>query len=194
MPDIKHFDPDVALERLELLFWRNGAAPTSIQDVAEATGLNRSSLYSTFGGKGELYRAAMRRYFEQRARPAFEWLAAQDRGLPAVREFFAGLVDVRCRGEFAGWGCLFVNAYADQGDPSVRALLDEHHESLRNALRAALLVAEREGQLAKGVSIECAAEMFALLAYGVNTRSRAGSDADALLRMVDATLERFARQ
>jgi AcrR family transcriptional regulator len=31
-----------------------------------ATGLDRSSLYATFGGKQELYLAALRRYLEQR--------------------------------------------------------------------------------------------------------------------------------
>lgn len=68
MPDIKHFDPDTALETVVRLFWRQGVASTGIQDVVAATGLNRSSLYATFGGKQELYRAALRRYVEQRSR------------------------------------------------------------------------------------------------------------------------------
>ncbi|MFI6495115.1 TetR/AcrR family transcriptional regulator [Streptomyces sp. NPDC050564] len=36
------------------LFWRQGVATTGIQDIVNATGLNRSSLYATFGGKQEL--------------------------------------------------------------------------------------------------------------------------------------------
>ena len=51
MPDIKHFDPEVALEQVEHLFWQHGAATTSIQAVASATGLNRSSLYATLDRK-----------------------------------------------------------------------------------------------------------------------------------------------
>ncbi|MBO0873395.1 MAG: TetR/AcrR family transcriptional regulator [Pseudonocardia sp.] len=195
MPDIKHFDPDAALERAERLFWRQGAATTSIQAVTTATGLNRSSLYATFGGKRELYLAALRRYLAQRARPAFDALAADGRGLPAIREFFAGLVDVRCSGSYAGWGCMIVNAHVglERDDPEVRALLDEHHRRLRDALRAALEAAGRRGELSEGASADTAAEVLALLAYGVNLRSRAGADADTLHATVAAALEPLAR-
>jgi AcrR family transcriptional regulator len=195
MPDIKHFDPDTALERAERLFWRSGAATTSIQAVTAATGLNRSSLYATFGGKRELYLAALRRYLAHRARPAFDVLAADGRGLAAVREFFAGLVDVRCSGDYAGWGCMIVNAHvgAERDDPEVRALLDEHHRRLRDALRAALETACRRGELSEGASADAAAEVLALLAYGVNLRSRAGADADTLHAAVAAALAPLAR-
>ncbi|MBO0852066.1 MAG: TetR/AcrR family transcriptional regulator, partial [Pseudonocardia sp.] len=131
----------------------------------------------------------------QRARPAFDALAADGRGLPAIREFFAGLVDVRCSGSYAGWGCMIVNAHVglERDDPEVRALLDEHHRRLRDALRAALETAGRRGELSEGASADTAAEVLALLAYGVNLRSRAGADADTLHATVAAALEPLAR-
>ncbi|MFD0688035.1 TetR/AcrR family transcriptional regulator [Actinomadura fibrosa] len=190
MPDVKHFDPDAVLEDVVRLFWRQGAAATGVQDVVDATGLSRSSLYATFGGKRELYRAALRRYVEQRSGPAFQRLAEDRRGLPAIADFFAGLVRARCSGEFARWGCMVSNAHAagENADPQVRAVLDEHHERLRDAMLAALTAADAHGQLAPGVDAHATAELLALLAYGVNLRSRAGADAGALTRTVDAAL------
>lgn len=190
MPDVKHFDPDAALARVEELFWQHGAAATSIQAVAAATGLNRSSLYATFGGKRELYLAALRRYLRVRAEPALRRLARDDRGLPAVRDFFTGLIEVRCTGAYAGWGCMIVNAHVggERDDPAVQALLDQHHRHLRDALHAALGTASRNGQLADGASTSAAADALALLAYGVTLRSRAGEDAAALQRTVAAAL------
>jgi TetR/AcrR family transcriptional repressor of nem operon len=205
MADIKHFDPDTALERAEELFWRNGAATTSIQDVASTTGLNRSSLYATFGGKRELYLAALRRYVHQRAEPAARLLADADDGLAAIEAFFTGLIEVRTSGPFAGWGCMIVNAHtgAERADPAVQALLDGYHQTLIGAFAAALDTARRRGDLApsaitegpaiqgpaiQGPAIQGPAEMLALLAYGVNLRSRAGGDAATLLRTVSAAL------
>jgi AcrR family transcriptional regulator len=190
MPDIKHFDPDAALETVQRLFWRQGAAATGIQDVVRATGLNRSSLYATFGGKRELYRAALRDYLDRRSLPAFRRLAEDGRGLDAIREFFDTLIRRRCSGEFAGWGCMAANATAsaDGDDPQVRRLLDEHHTALRDALHAALARADADGLLAAGTDPHTAAELLALLAYGVNIRSRAGADAHALHASVDAAL------
>ncbi|MCX5051996.1 TetR/AcrR family transcriptional regulator [Streptomyces sp. NBC_00201] len=191
MPDIKHFDPDAVLETVLRLFWRQGVATTGVQDVVTATGLNRSSLYGTFGGKQELYRAALRRYLDQRSRPAFRRLTSDGRGLPAVAEFFDGLIEARCVGEYARWGCLVSNAHAgaENGDPEVRALLDRHHQELRDAMRSALAAAEAQGQLAAGTDLGAAAELLALLAYGVNLRSRAGADAGSLHATVAAALQ-----
>ncbi|WP_458248887.1 TetR/AcrR family transcriptional regulator [Streptomyces sp. MAI_2237] len=191
MPDVKHFDPDAALETVVRLFWRQGVASTGIQDVVTATGLNRSSLYATFGGKQDLYRAALRRYLEQRSQPMFRRLAEDERGLPAVSEFFGGLIEARCSGEYARWGCMVSNAYAgtENTDPAVRAVLDQHHQELREALYAALVTADRQGQLSPGADPGASADLLALLAYGVNLRSRAGADAASLRTTVAAALD-----
>jgi AcrR family transcriptional regulator len=191
MPDIKHFDPDSTLETVVRLFWRQGVASTGIQDVVTATGLNRSSLYATFGGKQELYRAALRRYMEQRSRPVLHSLAQDGRGLPAISDFFAALIEARCSGEHARWGCMVSNAHAgaENGDPEVRGILEQHHQELRDAMYAALVTAQAQGQLASGAEPDDTADLMALLAYGVNLRSRAGADARALTRTVTGALD-----
>jgi len=58
----KVFDEDAALDRALRLFWRRGYHGTSIQDLVEHMGINRGSLYNTFGGKQQLYRTALERY------------------------------------------------------------------------------------------------------------------------------------
>ncbi len=196
MADIKHFDPDTALETVVRLFWMRGVASTGIQDIVTATGLSRSSLYATFGGKQELYRAALNRYVEQKSHPVFQRLSKDERGLPAISEFFSGLIEARCSGEYARWGCMVSNAHAgaENSDPEVRVLLDRHHQELRNALLAALLTAEAQGQLTPDHDPGASADLLALLAYGVNLRSRAGADARDLGRTVTAALASLGRR
>ncbi|MEU4192986.1 TetR/AcrR family transcriptional regulator [Kribbella sp. NPDC026611] len=188
MADVKHFDEAAALTAAELLFWRRGVASTGIQDVVAATGLSRSSLYNAFGGKDELYAAAVQRYLDQRSRPMFERLASDDRGLVAVSAFFDRLLRLRCTGEFAGWGCLVANAHTESPRSAVQALLAEHHAVLRHAFANALTVAERNGELHAGVSVRDAAEMLTLLAYAVNLRSRSGATRAQLRAGVDGAV------
>ncbi|RAJ45444.1 TetR family transcriptional regulator [Kitasatospora sp. SolWspMP-SS2h] len=194
MADVKHFDPDAALDTVMRLFWRQGVTATGVQDIVNATGLNRSSLYATFGGKQELYRAALQRYARERSRLLLRPLEEGDRGLPAVREFFAGLVETRCTGEFARWGCMFSNAHAgsENADPAVRAVLDRQHQRLRTALHTALVSAQRQHQLAAHTDPGPAADVLALLAHGVNLRSRAGADARQLQAAVTAAITAVA--
>ncbi|WP_405551113.1 TetR/AcrR family transcriptional regulator [Streptomyces sp. NBC_01171] len=191
MPDVKHFDPDAALESVLRLFWEKGVATTGIQEVVAATGLNRSSLYATFGGKQELYLAALQRYLENRSQPMFRRLAEDERGLPAVEEFFAGLIKARCSGEYARWGCMVSNAHAgaENRDEDVARVLDRHHSGLRDALREALVTAQSRGQLADCADPAAAADVLALVAYGVNLRSRAGASARSLQDSVSSALQ-----
>jgi TetR/AcrR family transcriptional repressor of nem operon len=195
VPDVKHFDPYQVLDTVVRLFWQRGAGATGIQDVVETTGLSRSSLYATFGGKQALYLAALRRYVEQRSRPVFAMLVADGRGLAAIAEFFDRLIEVRCSGEHARWGCMVSNAHlaADGADPAVREVLAEHHDQLRGAMRAALETARQaaahSSRLRPDVDLDATAEQLALLAYGINLRSRSGADATALRAAVAAALE-----
>ncbi|MEV8440609.1 TetR/AcrR family transcriptional regulator [Actinosynnema sp. NPDC051121] len=194
MPDVKHFDPEAVLGSVEELFWRRGVSSTGVQDIVTATGVNRSSLYATFGGKRELYVAALRRYVDRRSAPVLRRLTEDDRGLPAIADFFHALIRSRCSGEHARWGCMVTNAHAgtENDDPDVRSLLQEHHDALRAAMCAALERARADGGLRPGIAPTTSADVLALLAYGVNLRSRAGASPEALRETVTAVLAPLA--
>ncbi len=64
MPWEKQFDVDAALEQAMHVFWRQGYEATSMQDLVAAMGINRGSLYPTFGNKRALFLRALRHYEE----------------------------------------------------------------------------------------------------------------------------------
>ncbi len=76
------FDPDAALTQAMDVFWKEGFAATSLDDLSLATGLNRPSLYGAFGDKRALYIQAYRRYREH-VREAFTPLFAESAPLRA---------------------------------------------------------------------------------------------------------------
>ncbi|TWD81035.1 TetR family transcriptional regulator [Kribbella amoyensis] len=193
MPDVKHFDSAEALTAVELLFWRKGAASTGIQDIVTATGLSRSSLYNAFGGKDGLYLTALQRYLDERSRPMFARLGADQRGLPAVTAFFDRLIRLRCGGDFARWGCFVTNAHADGPSEAAQAVIDQHHDSLHAAFLAALEVAEGKNQLRPGTGLAGSAEMLTLLAYAINLRSRAGTPRETLRAGATAAVDSLGR-
>ena len=49
------FNEDEVLIKAMELFWNKGYHATSIQDLVSNLGINRASLYDTFGGKKELF-------------------------------------------------------------------------------------------------------------------------------------------
>src|SRR6202044_5662 len=56
------FEPETALTQAMDVFWKDGFAATSLDDLSAATGLNRPSLYGAFGDKRALYLQAYRQY------------------------------------------------------------------------------------------------------------------------------------
>lgn len=58
----REFDYDQVVSKVTDLFWANGFHSTSLDDITAATGLNKGSLYSSFGNKEALFRIALRKY------------------------------------------------------------------------------------------------------------------------------------
>jgi TetR/AcrR family transcriptional repressor of nem operon len=58
----KEFDQEQVLDSAMLAFWRHGYLGTGIQELVRATGINRASLYGTFGNKREIFLTTLRRY------------------------------------------------------------------------------------------------------------------------------------
>jgi TetR/AcrR family transcriptional repressor of nem operon len=58
----RQFDVDAALDRATELFWQRGYEGTSVQDLVDALGVNRASLYATFGDKARLFESVLERY------------------------------------------------------------------------------------------------------------------------------------
>src|ERR1041384_4735339 len=56
------FDLPTVLEGAMVLFWTQGYEATSMQELVEATGINRGSIYNTFGDKEGLFIAVLDHY------------------------------------------------------------------------------------------------------------------------------------
>ncbi|WP_339632861.1 TetR/AcrR family transcriptional regulator [uncultured Sneathiella sp.] len=62
MARTKCFNREEALDKAMQAFWAKGYEATSIQDLVDCMGINRGSLYDTFGDKHSLYLAALDQY------------------------------------------------------------------------------------------------------------------------------------
>ncbi|NNG05751.1 MAG: TetR/AcrR family transcriptional regulator, partial [Inquilinus sp.] len=62
MPWEKQFDTEDALTKAMQAFWARGYEATSVQDLVDRMGINRGSLYASFGDKRALFILALRHY------------------------------------------------------------------------------------------------------------------------------------
>src|SRR5712692_10611500 len=89
----KEFDRDEALHKAMEVFWSRGYEAASIQDLVKHMGINRQSLYDTFGDKHALYLQALDRYREVEGRKLFELLERPGPVKEVLRELFERVVE-----------------------------------------------------------------------------------------------------
>lgn len=65
----REFDESLAIDAAAEVFRRRGYAATSIEQLVEATGVHRGSLYATFGSKRGLFLRALERATTGSIRP-----------------------------------------------------------------------------------------------------------------------------
>ena len=145
----KEFDVDRALDAALDVFWSKGFEATSMQDLVDGMGINRGSLYDTFGSKDELYRRAFGEYAQRRGEELVGVLDAPGSLRERLRGYLLGLVT-----EPDGRGCLIVNAACERGfeDADSRAMAAAAMEATIGVLEDAMASAAAGGALRSGVS------------------------------------------
>lgn len=186
----KQFDVGTALEAAMLQFWRAGYADTSVDDLSRVTGLNRSSIYSTFGDKDALFTRCLQRYvtrYGERFDTALSGAAAEPLG--AVRAFFQVTLDRIADPELPD-GCLVAQSVmaAPELSSGVAARTQE---------AVGLQCARLRSALTAGGMPDSGAGAFAVHLAAVNQSlaimSRAGVGAEQLRSIVEVTLGALAQ-
>ncbi len=145
----REFDADAVLESATRVFWTKGFENTSLDDLCAATGLNRSSLYASFGAKRDLYLSALARYEDGSAAR----IAAAIEGKPVregVRDFLEALIDSIVAGP-GRRGCFIGNCAAELGrlDSGAAARVRRSLARIETAFRDALTEAQMRGELSR---------------------------------------------
>lgn len=168
----REFDVDAVLDRATDLFWARGYEATSVQDLVDTLGVNRASLYATFGDKAQLFEAVLRRYGERVDGALLETLGPPAAGAEAVRGWFKVLIE-KATQPGGPRGCLMLNtltgcttvpdALMDKVVAGIRATTDRLQEALG-----------RDPGLASRQDVRTLARFFAAEGHGLAVLARAG--------------------
>lgn len=175
----KEFDVDDALQQALEVFWRKGYEATSVQDLVAAMGIQKASLYGTFGDKHSLYMKALQRYEADGFAALADHLTAARSPKDAVRDLVLGNAEQACSAK-GRLGCFCVNANVEMApqDGEVADLVRLHSERVEALLEAALRRAKALGEIAKGANCKQLATFLfgTIVALNVLGKQRAGRD------------------
>lgn len=186
----KQFDTDTALDAAMIQFWRAGYADTSVDDLSRATGLNRSSLYSSLGDKDTLFLRCLDRYaarYGDKYDAALSCAASDP--LAAVRAFF-DVTLARIADPELPDGCLV--AQSAMAIPVLSQRVAARAKEALGFQRLRLRAALKAGRLTDQ-DADAFAEHVAAVNQSLAVMSRTGASPAQLLAIVGVTVDALSR-
>jgi TetR/AcrR family transcriptional repressor of nem operon len=189
------FDEERALDAAVRVFWERGYEATSTQDLCDATGLGRSSIYNTFQSKHALFERALARYLDTMT--VTQTAVLDDVERPAadrVRALLALVVEgeAECReGSGRALGCLGVNTVVELAgrDPAAAALLERDTVRRLAVYRAVMEAGRRDGSITSSRDAEALARFLNATVAGLRVSSQGGAGRAELEAIAETAMD-----
>ncbi len=188
----KEFEEKEVLEKAMKLFWQKGYYQASIQDLVNAMGINRASLYGAFSDKHNLYLKALERY---RQEDVSQLLQLFNRNLD-TKTFFEAVFDnviVGLTDDPERKGCFLTNACLEMlpDDKEVQVLVSTNIGFLQEIFVEALNNGLKNNELSKNIDKTELTNFLISQMNGLRMIGKAQPDLKLLNGIKRATLERI---
>jgi len=177
----REFEIDVALDRAMQVFWAKGFEATSLDDLCEATGLGRSSVYAAFGDKQTLYDQALEHY----EAAAVKRIRAAISNASSVKEGIAAFIQRIIEDILAGpgrRGCFIGNCAAElvRGDRAGAARVRRSFKRIEATFREVLADAKARGELHESANLDALSRFITSGIQGLRLVGKATPDREVL--------------
>jgi len=176
----KQFDQQAVVDKAITVFTANGYHGTSAQDLVEALGLSRSSLYDTFGDKQGLFLHALQQYHRQAFGPVIDLLTHTTDPLATLHQLFAEAIALNVRSGAQG-GCLVINSATELEalDAAVAPLVQQSLQAVEDALVMAINRGQQAGTISTRHGARALARSLHTTLTGLRVMAKAGASQQA---------------
>lgn len=183
------FSEAEALDAAMRVFWEKGYEGTTLDDLTKTMGINRSSLYATFGDKETLFRKVIAHY--STGPMATLWKALEQ---PTARDVVEALL--RAAVNFLAdpshpKGCLTLQGGMACGSDaeSVRRTMIDWRKSGLSRLQKRFQRAHQDGDLARDVDPKDLARYILIVMNGLGVQAANGATKTEMTRAVEMALQ-----
>jgi len=188
MARTKEFDEEQVLDAAMHLFWEHGYEATSIQELVEVTGVQRQSLYDTFGSKHEMFLQSLLRYQSLEGHQLRDLTKRHPKGgLPLIRAIIE-----RCASQTVcdARGCFAANCAAELGssDEAVAERVRIGRDGLEKVFERCLVQARNARELKNSSSVSALAQFLVNAFFGLRLMAKTRPSKAMINNVVSVTL------
>jgi len=164
----KEFDERAALDAAMQLFWEKGYEATSLSDLSERMGIQRSSLYATYGDKRSLFATALQKYSETRIAYVKAKLQCHPSVRESIRSCFQDIIDVAYQTNLPR-GCFCVNTIVELAphDPEFSQTTSRHQEQLQILVQQAIEQGIQAGEFSRDLDASAVSHSLIVFMTGL---------------------------
>lgn len=190
MPWEKSFDVDATLTKAMQAFWQHGYEATSMQDLVTATGINRASIYATYGDKRTLFLGALKKYDVEIRRHSLAQLGATIPPAEAIAAVFDRFID-QIHVPQGNWGCFIVNTALELAahDSEIAELVNAAQDEIEAFFLAMIRKGQQSGVFAPDRDAGLLAHQTLASMLGMLVMIRSRSRPEALVAIRDGVLK-----
>jgi TetR/AcrR family transcriptional repressor of nem operon len=166
MPREKDFNQSTVIKKCTLLFANNGYSATGIQEIVESSGINRSSLYSTFKGKEELFLTCLQVASKEEV-IVLEELKKKSNGLKFIDSYLAFIIKTQHQQHLFK----FATAEFKLLNKKTQSFINSHYNWRYNFLLNIIQEAQKEGKISKKIEAKDLTGMLELTTQGIQNLS-----------------------
>ncbi|MGI9657781.1 MAG: TetR/AcrR family transcriptional regulator, partial [Gaiellaceae bacterium] len=180
------FDRDEVLDAAVMVFWEKGYEGASIDNLTEAMGIQRPSLYATFGSKRDLFVEAIDRYAATHGRGSFDPLRNDPDTKSAVAAFFdTNIRRATERGKPRGCLIACVATETAETDVTLRQTLFGMYSRADASIAERFRANQEEGSFPAEHDPDALARMVHSVIHSIRVRARAGATRKELTAIAD---------
>jgi AcrR family transcriptional regulator len=187
----KSFDKNEAIDKAMHVFWQFGYEGASLADLIAAMGINKPSMYSTFGNKEDLFKLALERYTTQ-AVGYIQEVIKHPTAKAVVADFLTRSVKILTSIDNPN-GCLVIQGALTTSDNalSVKQLLIEHRKHYEGLLAERFQQSINNDDLPATIDPAVLAKYITSLHQGLSVQASSGASESELLAVVDFIMQAY---
>jgi len=185
----KTFNEEDVLDKAVEVFWVNGYEATSMQDLVDAMGIQRGSLYAVFGSKQQLFLRSLERYGAVVVKQFLAILESKPSAVESIALFFTQLVEhIVTAGPFRS--CLVTNSAIERGltDTATKQQVVRLLNALEKGFDQSLQRALSNGEISPDLDLTKGAQFLTCSMQGLLVMGKVCTERSVLEGITQVTL------
>lgn len=185
----QEFDSNKVILAAMDTFWSNGFDGTSMQQLLKSTGLSKSSLYQTFGGKQDLFIKCLEEYTLAMKERLLTQLSLSKSGIGFIRDVLMSAAD-EAKGSSIPKGCLIMNTATEfaQSNAAISRTINKGIEAFRVVFLTALKKARAVKEIDADADLDQLSSYIVSSMSGIKSMVKGGADEKAVRSIVEIVM------